>query len=219
MLQKKISLFIMVTILFHFSLAWPVDVAAETGNESVEEWIKQSEQGEDPAPEEGVDADPDRPVGVTAVDVIRSIFALLFVISLLYLLLKWLQKKTAPISETTLVKNLGGTGVGNDRSVQLIKIGNRILVVGVGENVTLLKEISDSEEVAYFLEAMETETGTGPEKKDWIQRLSAFLPDRRNSKKVGQSFQKEFQEQLAAIARKRKRVLEDGKEKEWNRYE
>ena len=39
-----------------------------------------------------------------------------------------------------------GTTLGANRSVQLIKIGNQLLIVGVGENIQLLKEIDDEQE-------------------------------------------------------------------------
>ena len=42
---------------------------------------------------------------------------------------------------TQLVENLGGNRLGANRSVQLIKVGERLFVVGVGENIQLLKKL------------------------------------------------------------------------------
>ena len=44
------------------------------------------------------------------------------------------------------MENLGGNALGANRSVQVIKVGNRLLIVGVGENIQLLKEIEDGQE-------------------------------------------------------------------------
>ena len=41
---------------------------------------------------------------------------------------------------------MGGTGLGGNRSIQLVKVGDRILIVGVGEDIQLLTEIKDEAE-------------------------------------------------------------------------
>ena len=74
------------------------------------------------------------------------IFATMFVVGLLYSVLKFVNKKIDLFKSTHLIENLGGTMLGANRSVQLIKIGNRLLLVGVGENIQLLKEIENEQE-------------------------------------------------------------------------
>ena len=71
------------------------------------------------------------------------IFATVFVVGLLYFVLKFVNKNGRLFKSTQLIENLGGTALGANRSVQLIKVGNRLLIVGVGENIQLLKEIED----------------------------------------------------------------------------
>ena len=49
------------------------------------------------------------------------------------------------------MKNLGGLSLGAQKSAQLIQIGNRLYIVGVGDNITLLKEIDNEEEMNQLL--------------------------------------------------------------------
>lgn len=45
-----------------------------------------------------------------------------------------------------MMQNLGGISVGSQKSVQLVKVGNSLYLVGVGEDVNMLKEITDEHE-------------------------------------------------------------------------
>lgn len=220
MLQKKIYIFVFLILLFNafYPDSLQMTKAAENGNESVEEWISKQVQKENPLPdlEENNSQSKDEQVGITAGDVIRSILALLFVIGLLLFVLKWLQKKTASISETDIVKNLGGTSVGNNRSIQLIKIGNRILIVGVGEDVTLLKEMTDAEEVDNILNEYKKQFRDVPEAMDIFKRFTKLTKNKND--RTDQSFQEEFKKQLNDIVRQRKETLAKGKEKEWDSH-
>ncbi|MFC4320170.1 flagellar biosynthetic protein FliO [Litchfieldia salsa] len=114
---------------------------------------KQSENNQDTktptTPEDNVtEVDPlTEGPKVTAWDFFKMIIALLFVISLLYFFLKLVNKRNKLFSKQKYMENLGGTSLGTNRSLQLIKVGNQVLVVGVGESITLLKEISQEDEV------------------------------------------------------------------------
>ncbi|MFC0558593.1 flagellar biosynthetic protein FliO [Halalkalibacter alkalisediminis] len=77
----------------------------------------------------------------------QMISALALVIVLIYLLLRFLNKRSQSFRSTQMLQNIGGVPLGANRSVQLVKVGNRVLVVGVGESIHLLREIEDAEEV------------------------------------------------------------------------
>lgn len=76
----------------------------------------------------------------------KMILALIFVIGLLYLTLKIINKRSRSYRNSQLIENIGGTSLGTNRSVQMIKVGERILIVGVGDNIELLTEITSKEE-------------------------------------------------------------------------
>ncbi|NNU82592.1 flagella biosynthesis protein FliZ [Geobacillus sp. BMUD] len=89
---------------------------------------------------------------VSVSDVLRLIGATAFVLFLLYALFQWLSRRQPFVSgQKGIIEHLGGTSVGANRSVQLIKVGRRLLVIGVGDSIQLLREIEDKEEINELL--------------------------------------------------------------------
>ncbi|WP_456271535.1 flagellar biosynthetic protein FliO [Bacillus sp. AK031] len=148
--------------------------------------------------------------GVTAFDYIKMIFALVFVIALIYFLLKFINQKSKSFQQTKLIHNLGGTTLGGNRSVQLVKVGDRILILGVGEDIQLLKEIDGVEEKEEILEYYE-------EKPQGIQQPKALLAQLIGRKTDSsskdendtQSFQSLLKTQLDDIRKGRNKMLND----------
>ncbi|WP_153731289.1 flagellar biosynthetic protein FliO [Sporosarcina obsidiansis] len=93
----------------------------------------------------------DTPKGLSAWDYIRTLLAFVFVIGLLVWLLRFLNKRNRSFDQNRLMTNLGGVPLGQHKSIQLVKMGNHYFVVGVGENVQLLKEIEDPAEIEELL--------------------------------------------------------------------
>lgn len=89
---------------------------------------------------------------LTWVDGMKTVFALVIVIGLIVFILKFINKKNRSYAQLRSLENLGGISLGTNRSVQLVKVGNRILVLGVGESIQLLKEIEDESEVVSLIE-------------------------------------------------------------------
>lgn len=152
----------MIFFLVLALLGFQVQASAEQVNKSVKDCLEQpdacGEQQETKSDmsADGSDTNPTKAVstvGLSIWDFIKMIFATVFVVALLYFVLKFVNKKGQLYKSSQLIENLGGTTLGANRSVQLIKVGKRILVVGVGENVQLIKEISDSREYDALLSA------------------------------------------------------------------
>ncbi|WP_143848869.1 flagellar biosynthetic protein FliO [Alkalicoccobacillus porphyridii] len=78
--------------------------------------------------------------------ILKLIGALALIIALLYGLLRFLSKRTKSFQQSQLLENMGGVPLGPNRSVQLIKVGDRVLVVGVGDSIQLLTEIDAEDE-------------------------------------------------------------------------
>ncbi|GKV64181.1 MULTISPECIES: flagellar biosynthetic protein FliO [unclassified Sporosarcina] len=97
------------------------------------------------------------PKGLSAWDYIRTLLAFIFVIGLLVWLLRFLNKRNRSFDQTRLMTNLGGVPLGQHKSIQLVKMGNHYFVVGVGENVQLLKEIDDPADIADLLDRYDSE--------------------------------------------------------------
>ncbi|WP_261132846.1 flagellar biosynthetic protein FliO [Bacillus sp. Marseille-Q3570] len=141
----------------------------------------------------------------------KVLFALASVVGLMVLVLKLLHKRTQVIQQGKGIQTLGGTMLGNQRSVQLVKVGNRILVVGVGDNVELIKEIDDEREIEALMATNEPQM-TGSEKMngftDWI---SSLWKNRNTSEKT--NFQGILKKQLNDTKQNRNALMESLKKK------
>ncbi|MFE4238920.1 flagellar biosynthetic protein FliO [Peribacillus butanolivorans] len=151
-------------------------------------------------------SNPDQ-VGITIWEFLRMIFATIFVVGLLYIILKFINKKSKSYQKANSVENLGGTSLGANRSVQLVKVGGRILVVGVGENIQLLKEIDNPEEYEQLMKDYN-------EKMDQMIQPGEFATKLKNKwlKKreiETNSFSSEFKNQLDQMSDSRKKLLNE----------
>lgn len=113
---------------------------------------------------------------------IKFIFSFVFVIVLLIALLRFLSKRTHMFKGNGPILPLGGYTLGNNRSVQMILIGQTIYVLGVGDSVTLLRSINQGEEYQHLLDGYEQQAeglptkwfGINPQSR-WNQVLQKYL--------------------------------------------
>lgn len=78
--------------------------------------------------------------------------ALAVIILMIYALIRFIGKRSQSYQTHRTLQNIGGVHVGSNRSIQLVRVGERVLVVGVGETIQLLKEIDDENEVRKIIE-------------------------------------------------------------------
>ncbi|URN93419.1 MAG: flagellar biosynthetic protein FliO [Candidatus Pristimantibacillus lignocellulolyticus] len=88
-------------------------------------------------------------------DVIWVFVALAIVITLLIFTIKFLSKRNRAWGTQRGLRSLGGISLGQNSSMQVIEIANRIYVVGVGDQVTLLDKLDDPEIVARIIQELE----------------------------------------------------------------
>lgn len=74
-------------------------------------------------------------------------FFLLLIIGLFFVIIRFLSKKNRQFSSGRAVKNLGGVALGQNKSVQVVEIGNSLYVLGVGDDVQLISQINDPDEI------------------------------------------------------------------------
>ncbi len=203
--------------------------AEESVDESVFENIKKQDQIEDendnPAvnnEEQITESEAETPdVSVSAFDFIKMFGALAFVLALIYFLLKFITKRNRLFHQGQGIVNLGGTSIGQSKSIQMIKVGNRVLVVGVGESITLLKEIDDEEESQNLIEEFERKQDQIVEPKDLVNKVMTTFT--KNQKKLepksSQTFSLQFNEQLKKLKDERAKQLEDVKRKGLSKHE
>ena len=146
----------------------------------------------------------------TVWDFFKMIFATVFVVTLIYLLLKFINQRNRMFaSKRGFIENLGGIGVGANRSVQLVKVGNRILVIGVAESIQLLKEIENDDEIKEILTDYNAKLGEALEPNKWLPNvLNAFMNKREEAAK-SESFQSLLSGHLRDIKNQQSKILRD----------
>ncbi|MBD8031764.1 MULTISPECIES: flagellar biosynthetic protein FliO [Solibacillus] len=148
-------------------------------------------------------------------DYIKVLIALVFVLGLLLFILKYLNKRNSNYQQNAVVKNIGGLSVGQQKSVQLLLIGKSVYVVGVGDNIQLLKEIDSEEEIEQLLSQTESNQNmmkTSP----YIAELFKKFSKKNRPEDISNSpkFNDMFNEKIGEIKKQRSNELERWKERE-----
>jgi flagellar protein FliO/FliZ len=148
MLKWLLSIFAAVCLSFV-----PLVVQAEGVGQGKSVWdtVNDSKKSDQPAKQDNTEIIEKSEGGSTFFMLVKLIFMLGVVLAILYFVLRFIQKKSVRFQDGKNLQSLGGIGVGQNRSVQLIKTGNSVLVLGVGDTVTLLKEITEESEVKSML--------------------------------------------------------------------
>jgi flagellar protein FliO/FliZ len=148
-------------------------------------------------------------------DFFNVIFSLFLVIVLLFVTLNFIKKKNQTYSSTKTILNIGGTSLGGNRSIQLVKVGKQILVLGVAENIQLLKEISAKEEVEELMSTQQNDSNQILQPSNLFSRLFSKI----NKKEAvrNDDFSTILSNQLTELSTDRRKALEGiKKEKHWD---
>lgn len=218
--MHKVLLKLLTLILLISSLYGQTYVAhAESNNGYVHDYInKQNKKSPEEAPKNVNNTDNEEKTNgsiTTIWDGAKMVFALLFVIGLLYVLLKYINKKSRSYQQNRLIQNFGGTPLGGNRSLQIVKAGNRILILGVGEDINLLKEIEDEQEVEEFIKYYKDQLEQSLEPRDIITKLTKKLKNKQvDSQTKSAPFQAILKKQLESLNTDRKKAMKKLEQKE-----
>jgi flagellar protein FliO/FliZ len=91
-------------------------------------------------------------------DLVKLFLALVFVLALIYILLKFLNRRNKMFQKVRALENIGGVALGPNKSVQIVRISDKIYVIGVGENVEMLTEITNEQTKQELLSQGDVET-------------------------------------------------------------
>ncbi|KGX88436.1 flagellar biosynthetic protein FliO [Pontibacillus litoralis] len=149
---------------------------------------------------------------------IKLISALALIIGLLYALLKFMNKRNKMFHNVKTLQNLGGVSLGQNKSLQVVRIGDQLFAIGVGDNVELLTEITDektkralTEQEANGHMATSSSMGTlfSKRNKQGVDRAQG------DNKPSSIQFQQLFQSELKSLQQKRQRLIQQSqKQKE-----
>jgi len=147
-------------------------------------------------------------------DLIKMVFALFLVLGLIYLLLKFLNKRNKLFHQVKALENLGGISVGQNKSIQIVRIGSKVHLIGVGENVEMLQEITDEEVKRDLLQDREsTDSQNKNMLTSFLQAKSKTDKD-ENATRSENEFKSLFSKELEKLKHTRKQIINGQIEKE-----
>ncbi|WP_181884571.1 flagellar biosynthetic protein FliO [Neobacillus piezotolerans] len=109
---------------------------------------------------------------------LKFIFSFLLIIALLYFVLRYLSKKTNQFNQGGPFHGIGGHSLGNNRSVQLLMVGDTLYILGVGESINLLRMVPPGEEQKRLLEMVAEKQGDPI--ADWGAKLKKTSQEKWN---------------------------------------
>lgn len=117
------------------------------------------------APEQPVADSPEIPGGNFSSGwtlLLQVIFSLGLVVVLIYLLLRFLSKRSfAALGQNGPIKVISAAQLGNGKTIQIVMIGDSLYILGVGEEVQLLRHIPAGEEMDLLLADTEIKAANG----------------------------------------------------------
>lgn len=174
MKRLKGSLLVSITLLL-FSLLLCSPVYADE-NAPVREYFKQQEQQRNPTSDMSqLDADSPNFIGL----LIKTVFILLIIIALIYGLSRWISKKNHAIISNQFITIKSGIQLGQNKSLRLVKVGSSYYLLGVGNDIQLLKEFTSEAEIEEIEEALQQSNGSivSSSKKMWNDIRSLFIKE------------------------------------------
>ncbi|WP_038702059.1 flagellar biosynthetic protein FliO [Planococcus sp. PAMC 21323] len=143
-MNKSMYLHIMllVAVLFTGLISEPLPVQA---NPNVVDWLNNEEPVEE-TPAETTETAPIEEKSLAGILVQLALYTLLIVV-MIYGLIKFLAARQKNLQPNHGIRLMGGTPLGNNKSLQVVKVGGQIYLIGVGDEVTLIKEFSDEAEI------------------------------------------------------------------------
>lgn len=164
---------------------------------------------------DSVSEDNEKESGSLTFSVVKMFFALLLVLALIYLLIKFLSKRSKLFQQVNVLENLGGISVGQNKSIQLVRIGSKVYLVGVGENVEMLEEITDDEVKNDLLDKGENHPNDFSANNLLPSFLQAKAGGNSNSNKQSKNdFKHLFSRELENLKNNRKDIINQHKQKE-----
>jgi flagellar protein FliO/FliZ len=179
------------------------------GGQDVENLNEEDEPAADRSQDEAA-------VGLSWWDYTKTLLALLFVVGLLLALLKFINRKNRMFDQHRLMKNVGGLSLGQQKSIQLVVIGESYYLIGVGDEVRLLKEITDPNEIEALERYFEDEELQSP--PGLVNKLLTMFPqnkvDATDDSDQPADFKQVFTTRLDELKAERKKHLNRLTEKE-----
>ncbi|PFP30769.1 hypothetical protein COJ96_02055 [Bacillus sp. AFS073361] len=169
-MKRSMFFFILFFYLFSFQSTSYAAGSKTVGEPTVYDSIHKGEEKSEPPQAKAVDSESPTLFPLFT----KFIISFIFIIALIFVLFRFLSKRSRLLQSNGPILRLGGHVLGNNRSLQVLLIGQTIYIIGVGETISLIRSISQGEEYQSLLEGYENQTeGLSPKwmamnsKKRW----------------------------------------------------
>ena len=150
--------------------------------------------------------------------VLQVIFYLTLIIGLFFVIIKFIAQKNKHFMAGRMIKTIGGVSLGQNKSLQVVKIGHHLYIVGVGDTVQFISQINDPEEVMYIQENIHaSNTRDFPGIQSFTSWIKGFQKRKETEEDeieedLSTSFQQVFSEKMGRISNRTQKVNELFKE-------
>jgi flagellar protein FliO/FliZ len=134
---------------------------------------------------------------------VRVVLALLLICVLIYLLVKFLAKRSQPFTSPRALRIIAGIGVAPQKTVQIVEIGQKVYILGIGQDIRVLDKLEDPAEIAVLLEGLEHSTVFNDNlikniTNQWRSRFQSWFKkkDVMSEELDAEEYEKMFSEQL-----------------------
>lgn len=134
----------------------------------------------------------------------QLIISLALVLGLIYLFF-WLLKKKNNFTGSKLYNHLGGIPLGQNKSVQIIEIGNKIYVLGIGEDISTISILESEDEIEAIKNSLKEQRNINYDFNSWIKsKLSKHRELNTKSR-----FELELTEKIEQLKNKRTQSMNE----------
>lgn len=148
MIQKRYVKVVAVILFFTLFVMLTPNLANAAKDQTVKDALGEEDQTDEqlePLAED--ELKPTQDTSLVAI-IIKLIFYTLLILVMIYGLIKFLAIRQKKFQPNQAVKLIGGTPLGNNKSLQLVKVGDKVYLLGVADQVTLIKEFSNTDEIS-----------------------------------------------------------------------
>ncbi|NIK10799.1 flagellar biosynthetic protein FliO [Alkalibacillus almallahensis] len=142
-------------------------------------------------------------------DFLRMIAALVLVLALIYIVLKFIQKRTRNYQQTRALENIGGVSLGHNKSAQIVRVGDEFYLIGVGDDVNYLTKIEDQDTIDQLMTTPEEASSN----MSFQSIFQSFQNKRKNSYQEAET-KNQFKTELETMKNSRQRMRKRYQDKE-----
>ncbi|WP_066067220.1 flagellar biosynthetic protein FliO [Neobacillus soli] len=186
-LWKKVTLVLVIVLLTSSFHGYGKKVAFGKGNDTVYDAYKTDKN------QKNMDAaQSNEKTNSLVPQLIKFVFSFAGIIILLLLLLKFLKSKSKQIYSQGPFYAMGGHSLGGNRSLQLIMIGKTLHILGIGNEVQLLRTVESGEEQDYILQSLVEDTARK-------QKTALFSFKKKNANNQAADWEQTFLSQMNQV--------------------